>query len=85
MLQIRVLLGLLDGDGARFAYFDAAFTTETFFGIDGNGFAVLHLKYFHRAHIDTFLAALAFIFIDDRIKSHSARLLSSGILLGSII
>ena len=63
-------LGLFYSNGFGFANLDTAFAAEAFFSIDGNGFAVLHLEYFHRTNINTFFAACAFFFINNRVKCH---------------
>jgi hypothetical protein len=70
-------LGFLYDNSAFFTDLDTAFATQTFFGIDGYGFAILHFKDFNRANIYTFFAASAFFFVDDRIKSHYICLLSN--------
>jgi hypothetical protein len=70
-------LNFFNDNSAFFTDLDAAFAAQTFFGIDGYGFAVLHFKDFNRANIHAFFAASAFFFVDDRIKSHYIRLLSN--------
>ena len=72
----RAKSGLFDNNGAFFTNFNATFAAETFFSIDRNGFAILHLEYFDRTHIHAFFTTSALFFIDDRIKSHYQTLLS---------
>ena len=58
--RILKFLGLFYRDGILFAYFNAAFTAETFFSIHGNGFTVLHLKYLDRANVYAFFTSCTF-------------------------
>ena len=69
-------LDLFDGNGVFFTNLDTALAAEAFFGIDGHGFAVLHLENFNRADIYALFTAGALFFIDSRIKSHQQILLS---------
>jgi hypothetical protein len=69
-------LDLFDGNGAFFANLDTAFAAEAFFGIDGHGFAILHLENFNRADIHALFTTGALFFIDSWVKSHQQTLLS---------
>jgi hypothetical protein len=62
--------GFFDGNSAWFANLDAALTSQTFFGIDRAGFIIHHFEYFHWADIDALFAALAFVLVNNRVKSH---------------
>jgi hypothetical protein len=74
--RILKFLGLFYRDGVLFAYFNAAFTAETFFSIHGNGFPVLHLKYLDRANVYAFFTSYTFFFVNCGRKGHNRLLLS---------
>jgi hypothetical protein len=74
--RVRKSLGLFYRDGTLFAYFDAAFTTETFFSIHGNGFTVLHLKYLDRANVYALFTSYTFFLVNCGRKGHNRFLLS---------
>jgi hypothetical protein len=63
-------LGLFDGDGCRFANFNAAFAAQALVCIHGNGFSILKFEHFNRTNINTFSAALTFSFVHNRVKCH---------------
>jgi hypothetical protein len=67
---VSVELNLFYGDGALFTNFDTALATQTLFAVDDCGFTILHLEHFDRTDINALLAARAFVFIHNRIKSH---------------
>jgi hypothetical protein len=63
-------LDFRNGDGLRLTNLGTAFAAETFLGVYGLGFSILHLKNVHRTDLDTFLAALTFLFVDDDVITH---------------
>jgi hypothetical protein len=74
--RILKILGLFYRDGTLFAYFNAAFTAETFFSIHGNGFPVLHLEYLDGANVYALFASCTFLFVNCGCKGHNRFLLS---------
>jgi len=74
--RILEILGLFYRDGTLFAYFNAAFTAETFFSVHGNGFTVLHLKYLDGANVYALFTSYAFFFVNCGRKGHNRFLLS---------
>jgi hypothetical protein len=74
--RILKISGLFYRNGILFAYFNAAFTAETFFSIHGNGFPVLHLKYLDRANVYALFASCTFFFVNCGRKGHNRFLLS---------
>jgi hypothetical protein len=65
-----IILRFFHGDGAGFAHFHARFTAKTFFGVHGNGLAVLKLVHFNRAHVHALAVAGTFVVIDGNIPGH---------------
>jgi hypothetical protein len=74
--RVLKILSLFYRDGTLFAYFNTAFTAETFFSIHGNGFTVLHLKYLDRANVYALFTSYTFFFVNCGRKGHNRFLLS---------
>jgi hypothetical protein len=57
------ILGFFYGNGSGFANLDAAFTTETLFGVYRLRFFVLELEYLDGTNFNTFSASCAFVLV----------------------
>jgi hypothetical protein len=65
-------LDFFNRDGVGFAYFNAGFAAEAFFGVHGNSLAVLHFKNLDRTNVHAFAVTVAFVNINRNIPSHSS-------------
>jgi hypothetical protein len=60
---MSAILGFFYSNGFGFANLDAAFTTETLFGVYRLGFFVLELEYLDWTNLNTFPASRAFVLV----------------------
>jgi hypothetical protein len=64
------ILGFFYDDCVFFTNFDATFTTQTLFSVNGLGFVVLHLEDIYGTDFNTFLTPLTFFLVDFYLVSH---------------
>jgi len=57
------ILGFFYSNGFGFANLDAAFTTETLFGVYRLGFFVLEFEYLDRTNFNAFSTSRAFVLV----------------------